>query len=103
VLVTSRVHHAVELIRSISAERMLVESDSHDVRMMSRWVWGAVEWMATIKGWRVEGRDGHHEDWVLGLGDEPEKVGKDGRPVQGEIWAVQTLERNWARFAHLTD
>lgn len=76
---------------------MLVESDSHDVRMMSKWVWGAVEWISAIKEWNVEGKHGRGEDWELDLEDEL-KVDKKGKYIEEDVWAVSILERNWHRF-----
>jgi hypothetical protein len=102
ILVTSRVQHSVELIKAISADRMLVESDSHDVRMMTKWVWGAVEWIAAIKGWKVEGRDGRHEEWEMGE-EEELKVDKKGKYIEEDVWAVRKLETNWKTFMQNID
>ena len=102
ILITGRVGHADALIREIASDRMLVESDSHDIKQMTRLVWGAVEWIARCKGWQLEGDD--TEDW--GMQEEEEYYGKDGRVREafgGEIWTVKTLERNWARFMRLQD
>lgn len=85
-----------------------MESDSHDVRQMAKWVWGAVEWISNVKGWKIEGRDGKGEEWISwGKGDEDEEeemFGKNGKVIENrEVWAVRTLEKNWARFMHLTE
>jgi hypothetical protein len=87
---------------------MLVESDTHDVTMCARYVWAAVLWIGKLRGWEVE--DGS-EKWVLdpkGLAPD-ENVGKkkiakvvdEGVVIDGKIWTVRTLERNWARFMRL--
>lgn len=102
ILITGRVAHAGELIREIDRERLLVESDSHDARLMTRLVWAGVEWIARARGWRLECGE---EEWEM-LEEEEEQVGADGRAVivpEGEVWAVRQLERNWARFMRLVD
>lgn len=111
VLITGRVQHANELIQAISADRMLVESDSHDARMMSTWVWGAVTWIAEVKGWKLEGRDSDpEEEWELRPDDEDDgQWGSEGRreirqgQAEKERFTVRTIERNWASFMRLID
>lgn len=58
IFITGRSPTAPQLIRAISPERMLVESDSHDVRLSTNLVWAATVWIANCKGWHLEGRDG---------------------------------------------
>lgn len=100
---------------------MLVESDSHDVRLSGRLVWGAAEWIARCKGWKLEGVDGKEvEEWEMDEEDEEEEgrekaegrrrragggrgEGKGGGDGEKEVWTVRTLERNWARFMRLVD
>ncbi len=98
---------------------MLAESDTHDVRRSTRLIWGAAEWIARVKGWKLEGRDQKlgaegDEDWVLSdtLQNEEEWVRKNTtKSKKGarkgeedeEVWTVKTLERNWARFMGLIE
>lgn len=115
--------HVDALIREIARDRILIESDSHDIRQMTRLLWGAAEWVARCKGWKLEGRasaangegngaadagqaDGKEgEDWEM-CREEEEVYGPDGREVKipdADVWTVRTLERNWARFMRLVD
>ncbi|OCF39226.1 hypothetical protein I317_06995 [Kwoniella heveanensis CBS 569] len=57
IFITGRSPTASSLIQSISTDRILVESDSHDVRLSDRVVWAAAVWISRIKGWNLEGRD----------------------------------------------
>lgn len=57
IFITGRSPTAPQLIRAISPERMLAESDSHDVRLSTKLVWAATVWIANCKGWNLEGRD----------------------------------------------
>lgn len=105
IFITGRSQSAPDLIRAISADRILVESDSHDVRLTTKLVWAAIRWIAGCKGWKVE--EGK-SDWELDqTGQEEDEVGADGRVrdtgEDGEVWVVRTLERNWARFMGLLD
>ncbi|WVF68863.1 hypothetical protein IAT40_003636 [Kwoniella sp. CBS 6097] len=59
IFITGRSPSASTLIASISTDRILVESDSHDVRLSDRVVWAAAVWISQIKGWKLEGRDSH--------------------------------------------
>jgi Tat protein secretion system quality control protein TatD with DNase activity len=93
ILITSRTQTAPDLIRAISKDRILVESDSHDVRRMTQLVWAATKWIAGCRGWKVE--DGNIEWNELSDDSQPED--------QGEIWAVKTLERNMASFLKIGD
>ena len=123
ILITGRVAHADALIREIARDRILIESDSHDIRQMTRLLWGAAEWMARCKGWKLEGRasvaggkgdgdadagqaDGKEgKDWEM-CREEEEVFGPNGREVKipdAEVWTVRTLKRNWARFMRLVD
>ena len=80
----------------------MVESDSHDVRLSTKLVWGAVEWIARCKGWSVEGLDEleHVKDWRLEDLIDDEIVPQKGRIDKG---AVRILESNWIRFMKLND
>lgn len=112
--ITSRSPSAPSLIRAIARDRMLVESDSHDARLSTRYVWAATEWVGRLKGWKVEGLDrdrdqdqdypGVEEDWELESEEEAyDHRGKPIDPAPEETWTVRTLERNWARFMRLLD
>jgi len=74
-------------------DRLLVESDTHDVRRTAQLVWAATRWIASCRGWLVE--DGN-EEWDA-VGVEP--YARD----EEKVWAVRTLERNTARFLGLVD
>jgi hypothetical protein len=82
---------------------MLVESDTHDVRLSTRLVWGAVDWIARCKRWEVE--SDLTPDWgehgVVLSEDEWRRTGSSVDAEEGRVWAVRTLERNWARFMGL--
>lgn len=118
--ITSRSPSAPSLIRAIARDRMLIESDTHDATLNTRYVWAATEWVGRLKGWKVEGlhrRQHQHqhqhqngdkmeeeEDWELESEDEIyDHRGKPIDPAPEEIWTVRTLERNWARFMRLLD
>lgn len=94
-LVTARNREATKAIAAVPRDRILVESDTHDCARCDRLVWGAVLWISAVRGWKVESGG----EWEL---DDEEDVFDDaGRLVQvkeDEVWAVRTLERNWARF-----
>ena len=78
---------------------MLVESDSHDVRLSATLVWGAVEWIGRCRGWKVEGLDGEEvQPWNICDGDRESE-----RDEEGELGIVGILELNWARFMRLID
>ncbi|WVW86580.1 hypothetical protein I302_108630 [Kwoniella bestiolae CBS 10118] len=109
IFITGRSPHASSLISTISKDRLLVESDSHDVRLSDRLVWAATEWIARCKGWKLEGRDtpdGVAEWSIEDYGDEEdeeEEFDEKGRLKKNkdegrDIWTVMTLERNWLRF-----
>ena len=96
-MITSRTQTAPDLIRAISVDRLLVESDTHDVRRTAQLVWAATNWIAACRGWQVE--DGN-EEWDAAVDSVGEETGtKD----ESEVWAVRTLERNMARFLGLVD
>jgi len=104
ILITSRSQTAPDLIRAISPDRLLVESDSCDVRHTTKLVWAATKWIAGCRGWKVE--DGETE-WRPGT-DRPIAI-----PMpEGEVWepwatgqmgAVRSLELNMFRFLGLED
>ncbi|ODO00566.1 hypothetical protein L198_02885 [Cryptococcus wingfieldii CBS 7118] len=109
--ITSRSPHAPALIRAIPRNRMLVESDCHDVRLVTRMVWGVVRWVGEVRGWGVEGVSGEGEgegeeggieggDWEM-QEEEDEVYDEKGRLVEGPVWTVRQVERNWARFMRL--
>jgi Tat protein secretion system quality control protein TatD with DNase activity len=100
VTVTARSNGAAESVRVIPRDRLLVESDAPDARELTRIVWAAVEWVAECRGWRVEGEDTPEWEDL----DEEEEYDDRGRirvMPENEVWAVRTLERNWARFMGL--
>ncbi|CDO73096.1 hypothetical protein BN946_scf185007.g150 [Trametes cinnabarina] len=70
------------LIAACAPDRILVESDFHDVRLSAPYTWHMLCTVAAVKGWRVE------EVW-----DEDEAA------VREEKWgAVRRLEENWKLF-----
>jgi len=93
-LITGRSSSAPGLIRAISKDRMLVESDSHDVRLCPKLVWGAVEWIGRCKGWRVE--------WLNAEEEEPWEM-SEAADEEGEEEIVRILGRNWAQFMRLIE
>jgi len=97
-LITSRTQSAPDLIRAISKDRLLVESDTHDVKRTAQLVWAATRWIAACRGWQVEDGDAEWDATDVD-GDRGEKGTKD----EGEVWAVRTFERNMARFLGLID
>lgn len=110
--ITSRSPSAPSLIRAIARDRMLIESDTHDATLNTRYLWAATEWVGRLKGWKVEGLHHNHnqhqeedEDWELESEEEEvyDHRGKPIDPAPHEIWTVRTLERNWARFMRLLD
>ena len=97
-LITSRSIGSPSLIRAISIDKLLVESDSHDVRLSANLVWGAVEWIGRCKAWQVEGLDGEEvRPW--NIWDED---GESEQDEECEVRIVRVLEMNWARFMRLT-
>jgi hypothetical protein len=44
----------VPQIQTADPERLLVESDTHDIKQCDRRVWGAVMWISKVKGWTLE-------------------------------------------------
>ncbi|ORX38041.1 hypothetical protein BD324DRAFT_624286 [Kockovaella imperatae] len=104
IFVTSRSSHAAELIRTISKDRMLVESDSHDLTLCTRAVWGATEWIARCRGWKLE--DENTPAWTLDevIAKEEQEEQEGARTEErDEVWAVRTLERNFARFMNMAE
>lgn len=102
-LITARSASSPSLIKAVSPDRILVESDTHDVRLSAKLVWGAVEWIGRCKGWSVEGSDGKEvEPWEMGGADEDDDNDDDGRH-EGKMRTVRILERNWARFMRIID
>ncbi|WWC73400.1 uncharacterized protein I206_107367 [Kwoniella pini CBS 10737] len=114
IFITSRSPSASSLIAAISKDRMLIESDSHDVTLSDRLVWAATEWISRCKGWKLESRDEHPfdiagkvEDWNLyDDGMEEEEIDHKGDIIDkkdDDIWTVRKLERNWMRFIKLIE
>ncbi|WVQ79538.1 hypothetical protein IAT38_001637 [Cryptococcus sp. DSM 104549] len=101
IFITGRSPTAAGLIRAIDKDRLLVESDSHDVRLSAQLVWAAVEWIGRVREWKVEGIDDGpeegEEEWD-GTESEDEEYDAKGRLVEQTAWTVRQLERNWARF-----
>lgn len=106
ILITGRSTSAAELIRSISPDRLLVESDTHDARLATRLVWGACEWMARCRAWRLEGRDAdadEEREWEWEMGEEEEEEEEWEGKEQEQRWLIRTVERNWARFMRIVE
>ncbi|OCF61665.1 hypothetical protein L486_01323 [Kwoniella mangroviensis CBS 10435] len=119
IFITGRSPTASSLISKISKDRLLVESDSHDVRLSDRLVWAATEWIARCKKWKLEGRDRHPDDddgeqvkeWDLQDGgdeEEEDQFDEKGRlkkvkEAEQDTWTVRTLERNWRRFMRIDE
>ncbi|KAK4689311.1 hypothetical protein P7C73_g773, partial [Tremellales sp. Uapishka_1] len=101
IFITSRSPSGSKFIASVSADRLLVESDSDDVRVSSRLVWAAASWIADIKGWKLE--DDTTEKWaeVDSERDEFDKKGRLRSVPDVERWTVRTSEQNWKRFMRL--
>ena len=68
-----------ELIAVCATDKLLVESDFHDVRYSAPYTWNILRTVADVKGWRVE------DAWDT---DVPE----------AEWGAVRRLEENWKAF-----
>ncbi|TBU49974.1 TatD DNase family Scn1 [Dichomitus squalens] len=70
-----------DLIAACAPDRILVESDFHDVRCSAPYTWHMLQTIAEVKGWRVE------DAWDADA-DAPE-----------DRWgAVRRLEENWRAF-----
>ncbi|KAI0964243.1 hypothetical protein AcW1_001106 [Taiwanofungus camphoratus] len=70
------------LIAACAPERILVESDFHDVRYAAPYTWDMLHTVAEVKGWRVESS-----------GEEVEASAESA-----EWGAVRRLEENWKAF-----
>ncbi len=68
-----------ELIAACAADRLLVESDFHDVHYAAPYTWNMLRTVADVKGWRVE------DVW-------------DAEVPEGDWGAVRRLEENWKAF-----
>ncbi|KAI1793196.1 TatD DNase family Scn1 [Ganoderma leucocontextum] len=68
-----------ELITACAPDRLLVESDFHDVRYAAPYTWSMLRTVADVKGWRVE------DAW-------------DADVPEAEWGAVRRLEENWKAF-----
>jgi len=88
VLITGRLTSPDDLIRAIQPDRILVESDSHDIRRGPRLVWAAAVWVADVKKWKLEGRDE-----LDGKGGE--EWGEEGMVESEEEW----IRRNGRKAA----
>ncbi|KAI0718955.1 TatD DNase family Scn1 [Cerioporus squamosus] len=70
-----------ELIAACASDRILVESDFHDIRRSGPYTWHMLRTIAAVKGWAVE------EQW------------DDAAPEEEAQWgAVRRLEENWKKF-----
>ena len=117
IYITGRNSNPAGLIRAIASDRMLVESDTHDVTRSTRLVWGATEWIARVKGWELESEHTgdwtaeslieSEEEWVRRYDRKAKANGATEGEMSGEesepVWTVKTLERNWARFMGLIE
>lgn len=95
--ITTRSRKPENVVRAIPRDRILVESDAPVVDELTGCVWAATLWIAQCRGWKVESEETC--EWEMH--DEDEVFDKRGRlvvPPESEVWAVQTLERNWARY-----
>jgi Tat protein secretion system quality control protein TatD with DNase activity len=100
-LITARGGAGAPAVRALPRDRMLVESDTHDLARCAGLVWGAVRWIAQCRGWRLEEGE---EEWEMEEEDELfDEKGRLREPRDEEVWAVRTLERNWARFMGIVD
>ncbi|KAI0361045.1 Metallo-dependent hydrolase [Trametes cingulata] len=70
------------LAAACAPDRILVESDFHDVRLSAPYTWHMLRTIAEVKGWRVE------DAWDEAYEDAPEE----------EWGAVRRLEENWKVF-----
>lgn len=93
ILITGR--FGDDIVKAVPRERMLVESDTHDVRNATKLVWAATVWIARCKGWNLETETVDSQDEEEEVFDGKGRV-RDLRA--DEVWTVQTLERNWKRF-----
>ncbi|KAI0639945.1 hypothetical protein C8Q77DRAFT_1044388 [Trametes polyzona] len=73
------------LAAACAPDRILVESDLHDLRLAARYTWHMLCAVAAAKGWRVE-----DAPWDADESDEAEK--------EEEWGAVRRLEENWRIF-----
>ncbi len=70
-----------ELIAACASDRILVESDFHDIRRSAPYTWHMLRTVAAVKGWAVE------DHW------------DDAAPEDEAQWgAVRRLEENWKAF-----
>ncbi|WWC93131.1 uncharacterized protein L201_008098 [Kwoniella dendrophila CBS 6074] len=121
IFITGRSPNASSLLSTISKDRLLVESDSHDVRLSDRLVWASAAWIANCKKWKLESRDqattetspenkSSFEEWSFDDEDKSDD-GDDEFDEKGklkttkrdetDVWTVKTLEKNWYRFMRL--
>lgn len=72
------------------------------MRLTSKLVWAATNWIARCRGWKVEDGD---EEWVLDVEDvgTDDERGENSKTAKSEeeVWVVRTLERNMATFLGL--
>ncbi|TFK95032.1 TatD DNase family Scn1 [Polyporus arcularius HHB13444] len=70
-----------ELIAACASDRILVESDFHDIRRSAPYTWHMLRTVAAVKGWAIE------DHW------------DDAAPEDEAQWgAVRRLEENWKAF-----
>ena len=72
------------LLAACASNRILVESDYHDIDMCTEQTWIMLQTIADVKGWSIE------DTWIDNL--EKEKWG-----------TVRKLEENWQRFRGRSD
>lgn len=78
-VINSRSENHISLVKACSDNRILVESDFHDIEKCTERTWEMVQIVARVKGWDVE------SEWV---DDIPED----------EWGVVHRLEENWRLF-----
>ncbi|EPQ60250.1 Metallo-dependent hydrolase [Gloeophyllum trabeum ATCC 11539] len=79
--INSRSPNHVALIKACAANRLLAESDIHDVNYCAPYTWDMIRTIANFKGWRIE------EQWDYDDGSKEEEWG-----------VVKRLEENWKAF-----
>ena len=78
-VINSRSPNHLKLIEAVSDDRILVESDIHEIGQVTSRTCDMIEIVSRVKGWGIE------ETW-------------EERPDDGEWGAVHKLKRNFERF-----